>query len=52
MNYRQCYDLVDFINRRFAKAGMLTRYYQWGIEITWDKLIKWGKMLGYKGGSK
>ncbi len=48
MAYAECVALVVFLNRRFAKAKM-NPWYLWGIEITWDKLRKWGEMLNYRG---
>ena len=47
MTYNETMELVGFLNRRFAKAGM-TPWYLWAVNLTWEKLDRWAKMLGYK----
>ena len=48
MNYIQITDMIDFLNDRFRKAGMKP-WYKWAIDIDWEKVKKWARMLGYKG---
>jgi len=47
VNYEESMRLIDFLLERFRKAGMRP-FYLWAIPITWEKLQKWAKMLGYK----
>lgn len=47
MNFIQAERLINFLNERFRQAGMKP-WYRWGIHITWDKLRRWARMLGYK----
>ena len=47
MNYNDSISLIDFLNNRFKKLRQ--PWYVWAIEIPWEKLIKWGYYLGWKG---
>lgn len=48
MTFDDAYDLVAWLNRRFREAGMRP-WYLWAVPITWDKLQRWGQLLGYRG---
>jgi hypothetical protein len=45
MTLDQAMALVEFLNKRMRPL----RWYQWGVPITWDKLRRWAKRLGYQG---
>lgn len=45
MTYDQCIDLLDFLNHRLRTFN--NPWYTWAIKITWAKLKRWGKMLGW-----
>lgn len=47
MNYRQCTDLLNFLNHRMR--SFTNPWYSWAIRITWNKLRRWAELLGYKG---
>jgi len=38
--------MIDFLNTRLR--SFKTPWYRWAIDITWDKLERWAKMLGWK----
>ena len=45
MGYQECIDLVNFLNKRLR--AFRNPWYTWAIDITWEKLRRWAKMLGY-----
>ena len=45
MKYNDCMSLLDFLNNRFRVFK--NPWYTWGIEITWEKLWRWGTRLGW-----
>lgn len=45
MTYLETMELVTFLNDRFQKAGMRP-WYEWAVEIAWEKLQIWGVKLG------
>ena len=45
MTGAECFALIDFLNDRLR--AFRNPWYTWAIEITWDKLVRWAKMLGY-----
>jgi len=47
VNYQEATDMLDWLNERFRKARMKP-WYRWAIDIDWDKVKKWTKLLGYK----
>ena len=46
MTYDEAKDLIDFLNERFRRAGMVP-WYTWAVPITTEKLIRWARRLGY-----
>lgn len=46
MTYDECMAMLDFLNDRFAKAGMRP-WYRWAVKIDWPKLKRWAVMLGW-----
>ena len=49
MKYQEAVDMLDFLERRFRAGGLNPSWYKWGVCITWEKIERWCKMLGYKG---
>jgi len=45
MTYDECMDLLDFLNYRLR--SFRNPWYTWAIDITWEKLFRWAKLLGY-----
>lgn len=45
MNYSQASALIERLNRRMRPLP----WYQWAVEITWDKLLHWTKVLKLEG---
>ena len=45
MTGAECFALIDFLNDRMR--AFRNPWYTWAVEITWEKLIRWAKMLGY-----
>ena len=45
MTYDECTSLIDFLNDRLKKFQ--NSWYTWAVEITWEKLKRWGVRLGW-----
>lgn len=45
MNYSDTIKMIDFLNNRMH---CLKPWYTWGVEITWEKLERWAKFLGWQ----
>ena len=45
MTLDEDFALVGWLNERFRKAH-IKPWYQWAVEITWEKLNRWAVMLG------
>jgi hypothetical protein len=48
MTYDDYISLVDFLNDKLRPFK--NPWYTWAIRITWDKLFRWGDLLGWKPG--
>jgi hypothetical protein len=46
MIYDDYVSLVDFLNDRLRHFK--NPWYTWAINITWDKLFRWGALLGWE----
>lgn len=49
MNYSDTVDMIDFLNDRMRR---LKPWYTWGVTITWEKLERWARFLGWQPPSK
>ena len=45
MTFDEYISLIDFLNNRLRKFK--SPWYTWAIEITWEKLERWGANLGW-----
>jgi hypothetical protein len=45
MNYSDTIEMIDFLNDRMHR---LKPWYTWGVEITWEKLERWARRLGWE----
>lgn len=45
MTYDECMSLIAFLNRRMRRFR--NPWYTWAVDITWPKLRRWGKRLGW-----
>jgi len=46
MTYDECMSLIDFLNDRLRAFN--SPWYTWAVKIDWDKLKRWGGLLGYE----
>jgi len=46
MKYDDYTSLLEFLDTRLR--AIKNPWYTWAIEITWDKLFRWGARLGWK----
>ena len=49
MNYSDTIEMIDFLNDRMRR---LKPWYTWGVTITWEKLERWARRLGWKPSSE